>query len=70
MTRRVSANGVVCVAWQQVSVGKHHAGADVDVLVTDELLQFWLGDELLKTVQRTSTGEVRKKNASVQRAPA
>jgi transposase InsO family protein len=64
LSRRVSANGVVCVAWQQVSVGKHRAGARCDVLVTDQLLQFWVGDQLLKTVPRTSSGEVRKKNAS------
>jgi transposase InsO family protein len=65
VARRVATNGVVCVAWQQVSVGKHRAGANCDVYVTDELLQFWVGEELLKTVQRTSTGEVRKKRASV-----
>ena len=65
VARRVGANGVVCVAWQQVSVGKHRAGANCDVYVTDDLLQFWVADELLKTVQRTSTGEVRKKRASV-----
>ncbi len=64
VSRRVGANGVVCVAWQQVSVGKHRAGARCDVRVTDQLLQFWVGDELLKTVPRTSSGEVRKKNAS------
>jgi hypothetical protein len=65
VSRRVGANGVVCVAWQQVSVGKHRAGASCDVYVTEDLLQFWVGEELLKTVQRTSTGEVRKKRASV-----
>jgi transposase InsO family protein len=64
VSRRVAANGIVCVAWQQVSVGKHRAGARCDVLVTDQLLQFWIGDELLKTVERASSGEVRKKNAS------
>ena len=42
-----------------------HAGARCDVLVSDDLLQFWVGDELLKTVARTSGGEVRKKRASV-----
>jgi transposase InsO family protein len=67
VSRRVAANGVVCVAWQQVSVGKHRAGARCDVLVTDQLLQFWVGDELLKTVPRTSSGEVRKKHASGSR---
>jgi transposase InsO family protein len=65
VSRRVASNGVVCVAWQQVSVGKHRAGAACDVYVTDDLLQFWVGEELLKTVQRTTTGEVRKKRASV-----
>ncbi len=55
---------MVCVSWQQVSVGKHHAGDRCDVLVTDALLQFWVGNELLKTVARTSTGEIRKKHAS------
>lgn len=33
------------------------------MFVTPELLQFWIGDELLKTVTRTCTGEVRKKRA-------
>lgn len=65
VARRVGANGVVCVSWQQVSVGKHHAGARCDVQVGEELLQFWVGNELCKTVARTSRGEVRKKRASV-----
>jgi transposase InsO family protein len=65
VSRRVGANGVVCVSWQQVSVGKHHAGARCDVQVSDQLLQFWIGNELCKTVARDSRGEVRKKRASV-----
>lgn len=64
VSRKVGVNGIVCVAWQQVSVGKHRAGARCDVLVTEEVLQFWVGSELLKTVSRTSSGEVRKKNAA------
>jgi transposase InsO family protein len=67
VARRVASNGVVSVDWQQVSVGKHRAGARCDVLVTDQLLQFWIGDELMTTVPRTRTGEVRKKRASVRR---
>ena len=67
VARRVASNGIVSVDWQQVSVGKHRAGARCDVLVTDQLLQFWIGDELMKTVPRTRTGEVRKKRASVRR---
>jgi hypothetical protein len=63
VSRRVRPNGIVCVSWQQVSVGKHRAGQRCDVLITDQLLQFWIGEELMKTVTRTSTGEVRKKHA-------
>jgi transposase InsO family protein len=64
VARKVGPNGVVCVSWQQVSVGKHHAGARCDVHVGRDLLQFWVGSDLLKTVTRTSTGEVRKKHAA------
>ena len=64
VARKVGPNGIVCVSWQQVSVGKHHAGARCDVHVTKDLLQFWVGADLLKTVTRTSSGEVRKKNAA------
>ncbi|SER33511.1 hypothetical protein SAMN05421756_11376, partial [Microlunatus flavus] len=67
VSRKVGPNGVVCVAWQQVSVGKHRAGSRCDVLVTDQVLQFWIGSELLKTVTRTSSGEVRKKHAAGSR---
>jgi transposase InsO family protein len=68
VARRVGANGVVCVSWQQVSVGKHHAGARCDVHVGEELLQFWIGSDLCKTVARDSRGEVRKKRASIPRS--
>ncbi len=64
-----AANGIVCVSWQQVSVGKHRAGERCDVLVTDQLMQFWIGAELLKTVTRTSSGEVRKKHAQGSSGP-
>jgi transposase InsO family protein len=64
IARKVGPNGVVCVSWQQVSVGKHYAGQRCDVHVGRDLLQFWVGAELLKTVTRTSSGEVRKKNAA------
>jgi len=70
VSRRVGPNGIVCVAWQQVSIGKHRAGQLCDVLVTDQLLQVWIGAELLKTVTRTSTGKVRKKHAQGARPPA
>jgi hypothetical protein len=64
VARKVGANGVVCVGWQQVSVGKHRAGERCDVLVDTELLQFWIGNELLKTVPRRSKGQIRKKHAA------
>ncbi len=64
VTRRVAANGIVSVGLQQVSVGKHYAGTAYNVLVTDGVFQFWVGHELLKTVARTGSGEIRKKNAS------
>jgi transposase InsO family protein len=61
--RRVARNGIVSVGYQQVSVGKNFGGSACDVLVTDGLLQFWVGNELLKTVVRTSKGDVRKLHA-------
>lgn len=64
ITRSVSTAGVVCVAWQQISVGRHRAGSRVDVHVTDELLQIWDGPDLLKTVVRANPGkEIRVKKA-------
>src|ERR1700682_6101680 len=61
---RKASNGIVSVGYQQVSVGRNYAGSSCDVLVTDGLLQFWVGSELLKTVARTGTGEVRKLHAT------
>lgn len=63
VSRRVGANGVVGVSWQQVCIGRHYAGARCDVHVDGELLRFWVGDELVKTAARTSRGEVRNKRA-------
>jgi hypothetical protein len=61
VARKVSTVGVVCVSWQQVSVGRHRAGERCDVHVGPEVLQLWIGNELLRTVPRTSTGPVRNK---------
>jgi hypothetical protein len=47
-------------------VGKHRAGEIVDVHVRHNTLEVWCGNELLKTVARTSGGEVRKKRAERQ----
>jgi transposase InsO family protein len=63
VSRRVTTNGVVCVSWQQVSVGRHYAGARCDVHVDGDLLRFFVGDDLVKTAARTSRGEVRNKRA-------
>lgn len=70
VSRRVCANGVVSVSWQQVSLGRHHAGARCDVHVDGDLLRFWIGDDLVKTAARTSTGTVRNKKAARTRGQA
>lgn len=56
VSHRVCSNGIVSVAWQQVSVGKHRAGEPCDVQVTADLLQFWIGSELVKTAARKALG--------------
>lgn len=69
VSRRVCANGIVCVSWQQVSIGRHYAGARCDVHVDGDLLRFWVGEDLVKTAARTSRGEVRNKRALRTSAP-
>ncbi len=64
VSRKVTTNGVVCVSWQQVSVGRHYAGARCDVHVDGDLLRFWIGEELVKTAARASAGAVRNKKAA------
>jgi transposase InsO family protein len=64
VARKVTANGIACVGAQQVSVGKNFAGNHCDVLVTDQLLQFWIGDRLVKTATRTDPRPIRKKRAA------
>ncbi|WP_100454314.1 IS481 family transposase [Mycobacteroides abscessus] len=63
VSRTVTTNGVVCVSWQQVSVGRHHGGSRCDVHIDGDLLRFWIGDNLVKTAPKTSTGAVRNKKA-------
>ena len=67
VARRIGGNGVISIAWQQISVGKHRAGQDVDVLITDSMVHVYYKDELLKTALRSNSKEVRKKRASVLR---
>ncbi len=65
VARRASAVGVVCVNWQQICLGQAAAGHPIDVWVTDQVLQLYDGDTLLRTEQRKIRGEVRKKRASI-----
>jgi transposase InsO family protein len=63
ISRTVSVNGTTTVSNQTFSVGKHRCGAIIDVHVLEGLLEVWQGNELIKSVARNSTGEVRKKKA-------
>lgn len=63
VARVISSVGTISVSNQVFSVGKHRGGHRVDVHVRGKLLEVWDGAELVKTVLRTSTGEVRKKKA-------
>jgi hypothetical protein len=65
VARRASAVGVVCVNWQQVCIGAAAAGRNIDVWVTEQVMQFYDRDHLLRTQQRHQRGEVRKKRASI-----
>ena len=65
VARRAGANGVVSVSWQQVCLGTAAAGHSIDVHVGAEVMQFYDGAELLKTVLRKNTGPVRKRRASI-----
>jgi transposase InsO family protein len=64
ITRKVSVNGVITVAWQQISIGRHREGRRVDVHVLDGILEVWDGNELIKTVARTTKEVIRKKRAA------
>ena len=66
VARRASTVGVVCVNWQQVCLGAAAAGHNIDVWVTDHVLQFYDGDQLLRTEKRHNPGtEVRVKRAPI-----
>jgi len=66
VTRKVGGNGVISVAWQQFSVGKHRAGEIVDVHLNGQLMQVWHRSELLKTIVRDEPKETRKKRAATR----
>jgi len=66
VSRTVSVVGTISVSNQVFSLGKHRAGHIIDVHVREQPLEAWDGPELIKTVLRNSTGEVRKKKAERQ----
>ena len=68
VARRASAVGAVCVNWQQVCLGVATAGHQIDVWVTDEVLQFFDGDHLLRTEHRNFDGDVRKQTGPESQA--
>jgi hypothetical protein len=65
--RTVSINGVISISNQMFSVGKQRSGHLVDVRVLPTLYQVWDGAELIKSIPRTNTKEVRKKRAEPHR---
>lgn len=63
ISRQVGANGVVSMAWQQISVGKHRGGYKVDIYNEKDMVQIVDGSELIKCVLQNRPGEViRKRN--------
>ena len=62
LTRKVARNGIISVSGQVFSVGAALAHKLVTVQV-DDLLHVWCDGARVRTVLRTSRGEVRKKNA-------
>jgi len=67
VSRTISLNGIISISNQVFSCGKQRSGHLVDVHVLDTLLQVWDGNELIKTVPRTTKGEIRKKKAEPHR---
>lgn len=64
ISRKVTTNGVISIAWQEISCGKHRAGHQVDIHLQGAMMQIWDGQELIKSVLRTNAKEVRKKHAA------
>lgn len=64
ISRKITTNGIISVAWQEVSCGKHRAGHRADIHLQGPMMQIWDGEDLIKTVLRTNRKEVRKKHAA------
>jgi Integrase core domain len=43
ISRRITRNGVISVAWQEISCGKHRAGRRVDIHLQGPTMQIWDG---------------------------
>jgi len=67
ISRTISINGVISISNQMFSVGKQRSGHLVDVRVLPTLYQVWDGVELIKSIPRLNTKEVRKKRAEPHR---
>ena len=63
ISRKITTNGVISVAWQEISCGKHRAGHTVDIHLEGPTMQIYDGEELLRTVLRTNGKVVRKRRA-------
>jgi hypothetical protein len=69
LTRKVARNGIISVSGQVFSVGAALAHKLVTVHVDDDLLHVWCGGARVRTVLRTTRGEVRKKRARRDERP-
>ncbi len=58
ITRRVASNGIIRVAYQYVSAGRHLAGQIVTVRLQPTVLQVFFAGQLVRTVPRRSSKEV------------
>ena len=64
ISRKITTNGIISVAWQEINCGKHRGGRRVDIHLQGPVMQIFDGDELIKTVMRDNGKEVRKKHAA------
>ena len=64
ISRKITTNGIISVAWQEINCGKHRAGRHVDIQLQGPLMQIFDAGELIKTVMRDNGKEVRKKHAA------
>jgi hypothetical protein len=63
IARLVHANGVIVVTRQVCSVGRRYAGKQVTVQVEPTVLHVFCDGVFLKTIPRTTTGEVTQVHA-------